>query len=310
MSEQIQDLTQQIQQQAVDSAKDFYGDALGQVKGQLEDSREQLENLLGQLPEGQEATNEIQELVDSYDSILGALDETAETQGVEDVVNGAVEQAQDTAEETTEQAQDTAEEATEQAEGVVGAGDRAGRGSGRRGPGDRGERGRGGPRRRRRGCRVGRKPGPGQPATQRGHKRVWTGRAAGRGRVGDIIETTLDEAGELLSEDITGKITDLPKPKATRSRAGRRGTTRSAQVRTNPVASSNLTLGEDGNLLDLDPGQVLRKLRSRTQRKEESEEESESPTPPRPQSRRPKSWAWTSPGWKARGPTTASPSRT
>ena len=120
MTEQIQNLTQQIQQQAVDSAKNFYGDALGQVKGQLESSRTQLEGLLEQLPEGEEAASEIQGLVDSYDSIIGALDEAAETQGVEDTVSSAVEQAQETAEEATGQVEETAEEATEQAEGAVG----------------------------------------------------------------------------------------------------------------------------------------------------------------------------------------------
>lgn len=77
----------------VDSAKDFYGNALGQAKGQLESSRTELENLLEQLPEGQEkAISKIQELVDSYDSIINALDEAAQQGGVEDTVNDAVQQ--------------------------------------------------------------------------------------------------------------------------------------------------------------------------------------------------------------------------
>src|SRR3712207_8994489 len=38
-SENVQNLTQEIQEQTVNSAKQFYGNALGQVKGQLESSR-------------------------------------------------------------------------------------------------------------------------------------------------------------------------------------------------------------------------------------------------------------------------------
>src|SRR5215210_9101993 len=103
----MQNLTQQIQEQAVSSAKDFYGDALGQVKGQLESSRSQLEELLEQLPEGQEeARSQIQELIDSYEAISNSLDEAAQNQGVEDTVNQAVQQPQETTEGAAQEAQD------------------------------------------------------------------------------------------------------------------------------------------------------------------------------------------------------------
>ena len=76
MTEGAQNLAQQIQEQAVNSAKDYYGNALGEVKGQLESSRAELEGLLEQLPEGQEeARAQIQELIDSYESIENSLDE-------------------------------------------------------------------------------------------------------------------------------------------------------------------------------------------------------------------------------------------
>ena len=109
MTEGVQNLAQQIQEQAVSSAKDFYGQALGQIKGQLESSRSELQSLLEQIPEGQEdARAQIQELVDSYEAIENALDEAAQTQGVEDTVQGAVGQAQETAGQAAGQAQQTA----------------------------------------------------------------------------------------------------------------------------------------------------------------------------------------------------------
>jgi RNA binding exosome subunit len=98
MTENVQNLTQEIQEQTVNSAKDFYGNALGQVKGQLESSRSELEGLMEQLPESQEdARAQLQELIDSYESITNAVDEAAQTQGVEDTVQGAVDQAQEAA---------------------------------------------------------------------------------------------------------------------------------------------------------------------------------------------------------------------
>jgi hypothetical protein len=54
VTEDAQNLQQQIQEQTVNSAKDFYANQLGQIKGELESSRSQLESLLEQIPEQQE----------------------------------------------------------------------------------------------------------------------------------------------------------------------------------------------------------------------------------------------------------------
>src|SRR5918997_1158164 len=121
MTEDVQNLTQEIQEQTVNSAKDFYGNALGQVKGQLESSRSELEGLMEQIPEDQEdARSQLQELIDSYESITNAVDEAAQTQGVEDTVQGAVDQAQEAAGQAAEQAQDAAGGAAEQAQDAAG----------------------------------------------------------------------------------------------------------------------------------------------------------------------------------------------
>ncbi len=240
MSEQIQNLTQQIQQQALDSAKGFYGDALGQVKGQLESSRTELENLLEQLPEGEEAANEVQELVDSYDSILGALDEAAETQGVEDMVNGAAEQAEDTAEEAAGEAQETAEGAVEEvqdaAEGAAQAAENLA-------------------------------PGTQLLSEATDEEGQVVQRAVDES--GDIIETTLDEAGELLSEDITGKIMDL-EAEGEEEQDEEGNTIR--KVRDESGSLLSLTLGEDGNLLDLG---ILESSEEETEEEEEGPDATE-----------------------------------
>src|SRR5215208_816744 len=116
MTENVQNLQQQIQEQTVHSAQDFYGNSIGQLKGQLQNDRTQLESLLEQLPEDQEdARAQIQEMVDSYESIESSLDEVTQSQGIEDRVNEAVRQVQDAAGGAVQQVQDTAGQATDQA---------------------------------------------------------------------------------------------------------------------------------------------------------------------------------------------------
>jgi len=87
-----QDLSQQVQEQTVNSAQDFFGESLGRLKGQLQSERAQFESLAEQLPD-EEAQAQIQEMVDSYESIESTLDQSAEDLGVTDPVNEALQQA-------------------------------------------------------------------------------------------------------------------------------------------------------------------------------------------------------------------------
>lgn len=93
----------------VDRAKEFYAHSLGLVKWQLEDSHTQLEDLLEQLPEDlANAVSQVQELADSYEAILEAIDEAAQAQGVEGTVEQAIQGI--TAPNTTYAAKKRAEE--------------------------------------------------------------------------------------------------------------------------------------------------------------------------------------------------------
>ena len=68
---------------------------------------------------------------------------------------------------------------------------------------------------------------------------------------GDIIETTLSESGELVSEEITGNVTELPLAEGYEEYQNEEGQT----VRPVQEASGNLlklTLDEDNNLLDIE----------------------------------------------------------
>jgi pyruvate/2-oxoglutarate dehydrogenase complex dihydrolipoamide acyltransferase (E2) component len=65
---------------------------------------------------------------------------------------------------------------------------------------------------------------------------------------GDIIETTLDESGNLLEEDITGKLTDLPVEEEYTDEEGQ--TVRTVKDESGTLVQ--LTLGEDGSILDLE----------------------------------------------------------
>jgi uncharacterized protein YjbJ (UPF0337 family) len=119
MTEDAQNLQQQIQQLTVRSAQEFYGNSLGRLKGQLQSDRAQLESLAEQVPD-EEAQAQIQELVDSYEAIESSLDQSAQDLGVMDTLNQALGQAQEAAGGVAQQAQDVAGGAAQQAQGAVG----------------------------------------------------------------------------------------------------------------------------------------------------------------------------------------------
>jgi molecular chaperone GrpE (heat shock protein) len=91
-----QDLSQQVQEQTVNSAQGFFGESLGRLKGQLQSERAQFESLAEQAPDEQ-AQAQIQEMVDSYESLESSLDQSAEDLGLTEDVNQALEQAQQAA---------------------------------------------------------------------------------------------------------------------------------------------------------------------------------------------------------------------
>ena len=121
MTEQGQNLVQQIQQQVQKSAQDFFGDSLGVIKNQLATHRSQLQEIIEMVPESQEEGRaQLEQLLSSYEELENSLDEVAQEQGLQETVNEAAQQAQEGAEQATEQAQETAGQATEQAQGAVG----------------------------------------------------------------------------------------------------------------------------------------------------------------------------------------------
>jgi methyl-accepting chemotaxis protein len=113
MTEQAQNLVGQIQDQVQQTAQDFFGDSLGEIKNQLATHRSQLQELIEMLPESQEEGRaQLEQLLGSYEELENSLDEVAQEQGLQEMVNQAAQQAQ----EGTEQAQEGAEQATEQAQ--------------------------------------------------------------------------------------------------------------------------------------------------------------------------------------------------
>ena len=115
MTEQSQDLVQQVQEQVQQSAEDFFGDSLGAIKNQLATHRSQLQELIDMLPESQEEGRaQLEQLLNSYEELENSLDEVAQEQGLQETVNEAAQQAQEAAGQATEQAQETAGQATEQ----------------------------------------------------------------------------------------------------------------------------------------------------------------------------------------------------
>ena len=121
MAAEVQNLIQQIQEQVLKGVEDFYGKSLGSLESRLKDDRSQLEELLEQLPNSQEDVRaRIEQLVASYEAIGESLQETAQQQGVEEVLSQAVQQAQEAGGQATQQAQEVAGQATEQVQGLVG----------------------------------------------------------------------------------------------------------------------------------------------------------------------------------------------
>src|SRR5215212_8222736 len=121
MTEQGQNLVGQIQEQVQQTAQDFYGDSLGAIKNQLATQRSQLQEIVEMLPESQEGGRaQLEQLLDSYEQLESSLDEVAQEQGLQEVVNQAAQQgqteAQEDAQQATEQAEEGAQQATEQAE--------------------------------------------------------------------------------------------------------------------------------------------------------------------------------------------------
>ena len=117
MTEQGQYLVQQIQEQVQQSAEDFFGDSLGAIKNQLATQRSQLQELVEMVPESQEGGREqLEQLLSSYEELESSLDEVAQEQGLQEMVNEAAQQAQEAAGQATEQAQESAEQAQEGAE--------------------------------------------------------------------------------------------------------------------------------------------------------------------------------------------------
>jgi hypothetical protein len=115
MTEQGQDLVQQIQEQVQQSAEDFFGDSLGAIKNQLATHRSQLQELIDMLPESQEEGRaQLEQLLGSYEELENSLDEVAQEQGLQETVNEAAQQAQEEAGQATEQAQEVTDQATEQ----------------------------------------------------------------------------------------------------------------------------------------------------------------------------------------------------
>ena len=117
MTEQGQDLVQQVQEQVQKSVQDFYGDSLGAIKNQLATHRSQLQELIDMLPESQEGGRaQLEQLLSSYEELENSLDEVAQEQGLQETVNQAAQQAQEVAGQATEQAQEGTQQATEQAQ--------------------------------------------------------------------------------------------------------------------------------------------------------------------------------------------------
>ena len=117
MTEQGQNLVGQIQEQVQQTAQDFYGDSLGAIKNQLATQRSQLQEIVEMLPETQEGGRaQLEQLLDSYEQLESSLDEVAQEQGLQEVVNQAAQQGQTEAQEGAQQATEQAEEGAQQAE--------------------------------------------------------------------------------------------------------------------------------------------------------------------------------------------------
>ena len=83
----------------------------------LATQRSQLQEIMEMVPESQEGgRGQLDQLLSSFDELENSLDEVAQEQGLQEMVNQAAQQAQEAAGQSTEQAQETAEQAQEGAE--------------------------------------------------------------------------------------------------------------------------------------------------------------------------------------------------
>jgi hypothetical protein len=69
---------------------------MGRLKGQLQDECAQFESLAEQVPD-EDVQAQIQEMVDSYESLESTLDQSAEDLGLTEDVNQVLQQAQQAA---------------------------------------------------------------------------------------------------------------------------------------------------------------------------------------------------------------------
>ena len=231
MTEDSQDLARRVRDQTVSSARDFFGRSLGRLESQLRDDHSQLEYLVEQLSQ-EEARARVQELIDSYSGIEGAIDEAARDLGIETVPVEAAPQAQGP--EGQEGRRDAVGQALQGSqEAVAGAVGQAAAEV------------------------VGRVAGQvEQVAENLPGSRLLSRTTDESGRTvqrlvdesGDIIVATLDEAGDLLDENPVGSLTDLPTEEEYQDGEGRTIRT----VRDESGTLVELRLGPDGSVLDLE----------------------------------------------------------
>jgi len=231
VTEDSQDLARQVRDQTVSSARGFFGRSLGRIKDQLRDDRSQLEYLVEQLRQ-EEARARVQELIDSYSGIEGAIDEAARDLGIEPTPDEAAPRAQG-AEGQESPSDNTVGQALQGSqEAVAGAVGQAAEVAGQL---------------------VGQ---VGQVAENLPGGRLLSRTTDESGRTvqrlvnesGDIIEATLDEAGNLLDENPVGSLTDLPAEEEYQDEEGRKIRT----VRDESGTLVELRLGPDGSILDLE----------------------------------------------------------
>ncbi len=87
---------------------------------------------------------------------------------------------------------------------------------------------------------------------------------------GNIVESTLDEAGNVVNESLAGNLADLPSEEEYTDEGGRTVRT----IRYEPWKLLHLTIGPDGNILDLslpDAGDTVEKITEEETLEEHSE---------------------------------------
>lgn len=237
-------LQQRIQEQTVRSARDFCGDSLGWLESILRGDRAQLEDLVEQLPEGDEEAR-IRDMVGSYSKIEESLHRAARDIGVEDAKGEAARQAQEKEEETagepkraTRGAGDAAGAAAAQLTGAVEqAADQVGQ------------------------IAEGAQDAVGQVLDRVGQvtENLPGGRLLSRttneaGQTvqravdkSSVVEITLDEAGNIVDQRPVGSLAELPTEEEYQNEEGQW----IRIVKEESGTLIGLRLGEDGSILDL-----------------------------------------------------------